>query len=65
MRQHIKNKPIKLGFKICSRSTPKTGYLYEFCIRTDKNKATQFCLGESTAPQLTEKLTGNSLLHIF
>ena len=32
----MKNKPIKWGFKMCYRCDPKTGYLYQFDICTDR-----------------------------
>ena len=59
MRQHIKNKPIKWGFKMWYRWAPKTGYLYEMDIYTGKKESTEFGLGESVVLQLTEKLNGS------
>ena len=47
MRQHIKNIPIKLGFRVWYRCTPKTGYLYDFNIYTGRKETTEFGLGES------------------
>ena len=64
MRQHIKNKPIKWGFWMWYRCTPKTGYLYEFDIYTGRKETTEFGLGESVMVQLKEKLNG-SFCHIF
>ncbi|XP_065652990.1 piggyBac transposable element-derived protein 3-like [Hydra vulgaris] len=32
MKQYLKNKPIKWGFKFCFRCCSDTGYLYEFDI---------------------------------
>ena len=58
MRQHIKNKPIKWGFKMWYRCAPKTGYCYEFDIYTGKKETTEFGLSESVVLQLTEKLNG-------
>ena len=59
MRQHIKNKPIKWGFKMWYRCAPKTGYFYELDIYTGKKETTEFGLGESVVLQLTEKLNGS------
>ena len=59
MRQRIKNKPIKWGFKMLYRSAPKTGYLYEFDIGTGRKETTEFGLGEAVVLQLTEKLNGS------
>ena len=38
IRQHIKNKPIKLGSKMWCRCTPNTSYLYAVCIYTYKKE---------------------------
>ena len=56
MQQHIKNKPIKLGFRISHRCAPKTGYLYEFDIYTGRKETAEFGLGESVVLQLKKKL---------
>ena len=65
MRQHIKNKPIKWGFKMWYRCAPKIGYLYEFDIYTGKKESTEFGLGESVVLQLTEKLNGSFARNIL
>ena len=56
MQQHIKNKPIKWGFRIWHRCAPKTGYLYEFDIYTGRKETAEFGLGESVVLQLKKKL---------
>ena len=64
MRQHIKNKLIKWGFRMWYRCVPRTGYLYEFDVYTGKSETTESGLGESVVLQLKEKLNG-SFCHIF
>ena len=59
MREHIKNKPIKWGFKMWYRCAPKTGYFYELDICTGKKETSEFGLGESVVLHLTEKLNGS------
>ena len=54
MRQHIKNKPIKWGFRIRYRCTPKTSLLYDFNIYTGRKETTEFGLSESVVIHLTE-----------
>ena len=46
MRQYMKNKPIKWGFKFWFRCGAKSGYLYEFNIYLKKKGNTEFGLGE-------------------
>lgn len=59
MKQYIKNKPVKWGFKLWCRCDATTGYLYEFDLYTGKrNSGTQYGLGESVVLQLTEKIKG-------
>jgi hypothetical protein len=58
MRQYIKNKPIRWGFKIWARCGSKNGYLYEFDMYTGKKKETEYGLGASVVLQLSEKLEG-------
>ena len=59
MWRHIKNKPIKWGFKMWYRCAPKTIYLYEFDIYAGRKETTEFGLDESVVFQLTEKLNGS------
>ena len=65
MWQHIKNKPIKWGFRLWYRCAPKTDYLYEFDIYTGRKETTEFGLGESVVLQLTEKLNGSFCRILF
>ena len=51
MRQHIKNKPIKWGFKMSYRCAPKH--------YTGKKKTSGFGLGKSVVLQATRKLNGS------
>ena len=53
MQQHIKNKPIKWGFRMWYRCAPKTDYLYEFDIYTGRKVTSEFGLGESVVLQPT------------
>ena len=45
MRQYMKNKPIKWGFKFWFRCGAKSGYLYEFDMYLEKKGNTEFGLG--------------------
>ena len=36
MRQYIKNKPVKWGFKLWCRCDSKTGYTYRFAVYREK-----------------------------
>ena len=47
MRQYMKNKPIKWGFKFWFCCGAKSGYLYEFDMYLGKKGNTEFGLGES------------------
>lgn len=58
MKQYIKNKPIKWGFKMWCRTESSTGYLFEFDLYTGKKMNTEVGLGESVIQSLTEKLKG-------
>lgn len=59
MKQYIKNKPIKWGFKMWCRCDSASGYLFEFDLYTGRKEyGTEYGLGESVVLQLTEKLTG-------
>ena len=64
MWQHIKNEPIKWGFRMWYRCAPKTGYLYEFYIYTGRKETTESESAESVVLQVTEKLNG-SFFRIF
>ena len=56
MRQYMKNKPIKWGFKFWLRCGGKSGYLHEFDMYLGKKGNTEFGLGESVVLSLCQKL---------
>lgn len=59
MKQYIKNKPVRWGFKLWCRADAETGYLFEFDLYTGKRTSgTEYGLGESVVIQLTKKLDG-------
>ncbi|GFQ96506.1 chimeric ERCC6-PGBD3 protein [Trichonephila clavata] len=58
MKQYIKDKPIKWGFKMWCRADSSTGYLFEFDLYTGKKMNTEVELGESVVLSLTEQLKG-------
>lgn len=60
MKQYIKSKPIKLGFKFWLRCDAVTGYLFEFDIYTGKKNEPELGLGETVIMDLTKKLVGTS-----
>ena len=64
MRQYMKNKPIKWGFKFWFRSAAKSGYLHQFDIYTGRKQDTECGLSESVVLSLCEPLT-NSFCHVY
>lgn len=58
MKQYIKNKPIKWGFKMWCRCDSSTGYLFEFDLYTGRKTNAEVGLGESVVLNLTQKLNG-------
>ena len=54
MKQYIKNKSIKWGFKFCHRCTSKSGYLYHFDLYLEKKEKAKENLGGSIVLVLTE-----------
>lgn len=57
MKQYVKNKPVKWGFKMWCRADSSTGYLFQFDLYTGKKKVgTETGLGESVVLQLSEGL---------
>ena len=56
MRQDMKNKPIKRGFKFWFRCGAKSGYLYEFDMYLGKKGNSEFGLGESVVLSLRQQL---------
>ena len=65
VRNYIKNKSIKWGFRMGYRCAPKTGYLYEFHIYTGRKETTEFGLSESVVLYLTEKPNGSFCYMFF
>ena len=58
MKQYIKSKPIKWGFKFWFRCSSKSGYLYQMDIYLGRKQTSEFNLGlgEDVVLQLTEDL---------
>ena len=56
MRQYMKNKPIKWGFKFWFCCGAMSGYSYEFNIYVRKKGNTELGLGESVVLSLCQKL---------
>ena len=58
MKQYIKSKPIKCGFKFWFRCSSKSGYLYQMDIYLGRKQTPEFNLGlgEEVALQLTKDL---------
>lgn len=56
MKQYIKSKPIKWGFKMWCRCESKTGFLFEFDLYTGKKMDQQVGLGEGIVLQLSQSL---------
>ena len=65
IRQYVKGKPIKWGFKMWCRCASKSGYLFECDLYTGKKYGlVQYGLGEAVVLQLTEKIRDIGC-HIF
>ena len=56
MKQYVKNKPIKWGFKFWFRCASKTGYLQEMDMCLGKKQQVEHSLGEGVVIQLSQKL---------
>ena len=52
MKQYIKSKPIKWGFKFWFRCDSKTGYLHELNMYLGRKESTEYNLGESVVLNL-------------
>ena len=65
MRQYMKNKPIKWGFKFWFRCGAKSGYLYEFGMYLGKKENTEFALGESVVLSFCQKLKDTHCFAFF
>ena len=59
MKQYIKNKPIKWGFKWWCMCESKTGYLYQFDLYLGKNSDAALGVRESVVLFLSRKLIGS------
>lgn len=56
MKQYVKNKPVKWGFKMWQRCDSQTGYLYEFDLYTGRKESPELGLGESVVLSLSSSL---------
>ena len=56
LRQYVKGKPIKWGFKMWCRCDSKAGYLFEFDLYTGKKNQVEYGLGEGVVLQLREAI---------
>ena len=56
MKQYIKNKPIKWGFKFWLLCDAITGYIYQFDMYTGRKDSPELGLGENVVMELTKKL---------
>ena len=59
MKQYIKSKSIKWGFKFWFRCSSKTGYFYQKDIYLGKKQNTEFNLGEEVVLQFPKDLHGS------
>ena len=64
MKQCIKNKPIKWGFKYWQRCCAKTGYLFEYQLYTGRKNSPELGLGEGVVVSLCSKLR-NSYVTVY
>ena len=64
MRQYMKNKPIKWGFKFWFQCSCKPGYLYHFDKHLGKKSKTEFGPAESVVLTLCKNLK-NSYCYVF
>ena len=56
MKQYVKNKPIKWGFKFWFRCASKTGYLCQLDLYLSKKEKTEEIFGPSVVLKMTECL---------
>jgi hypothetical protein len=56
MKQYIRNKPVKWGFKLWCRCDAVSGYLYQFDLYTGRKMDTEYGLGESVVAMLSKEL---------
>ena len=64
MKQYVKNKPIKLGFKFWFHCASRTGYLYQLDLYLGKEEKTVESLGPSVVLKMTDCLE-NSYCAVF
>ncbi|XP_046389259.1 piggyBac transposable element-derived protein 3-like [Ischnura elegans] len=62
MKQYIKSKPIKWGFKMWCRCDSNSGYLYQFDLYTGKKTDPEYGLGEGVVTLLTLELSDEPVL---
>ena len=66
MRQYVKTKPVKWGFKLWMRCGSKSGYTYEMDVYTGKvptgNQSQSVGLGEKVVFNLTKSLIGTGCM---
>ena len=65
MKQYIKSKPVKWGFRFWFRCSSKTGYLYQKDIYLGKKQNAEFNLGEEIVLQLIKDLVGSFSIVYF
>ena len=61
MKQYVKNKPIKWGFKLCSHCANETGYLHQYDLYVGKKESTE----ESLGPTIILKITRSSKWSLY
>ena len=64
MKQYIKNKLIKWGFKVWQRCGA-SAYLYEFDIYTGRKNQPELWLGEQVVLQLTRSLQNSNVFFFY
>ena len=65
MKQYIKSKPIKWGFKFWFRCDSRTGYLYDMDMYLGRKESTEYNLGESVVLHLASGLDNSYCTLVF
>lgn len=67
MKQYVKNKPIRWGFKLWVRACSRTGFVYEIDLYTGKKDANNpdVGLGDAVVLQWTEKIAESGVVVAF
>ena len=65
MKQHVKNKSIKWGFKFWYRWASETGYFFKFGLYLDKKESVKENLGPGVFLKITESLKNSHCLFFF